>query len=76
MKLKKYLSISNLLYIGSTLFAVGVLLKVMIERYQLPPGACPIDDNRLLLYIAIMLIISVNLGTFVYKYCKDKLTQK
>lgn len=71
-QLKKYFTISNILHLGSMLFAIGVLLKVAVERYQLPAGACPVDNNRLLLYIALILVIGVYLGTYFYSYLKKK----
>ncbi|KUO60294.1 MAG: hypothetical protein APF84_04155 [Gracilibacter sp. BRH_c7a] len=72
MKLKEYLTISNLLYIGTMVFALGVIIKILIDRYQLPAGACPVDNSRTLLYIAITLLIGVNLGTSAYSYWKKK----
>lgn len=76
MKLKEYLTISNLLYIGTMVFALGVIIKILFDRYQLPAGACPVDNSRTLLYIAIVLLIGVNLGTSIYSYWKNKQTEK
>jgi len=76
MKFKEYLTISNLLYMGTMLFALGVISKVMVDRYQLPAGACPVDNSRTLLYFAIFLLIGVNLGTSVYDYWKKKKVEK
>lgn len=76
MKLKEYLTISNLLYVGTVLFALGVILKIVFDRYHLPAGVCPIDNSRTLLYIAIILLIGVNLGTSIYSYWKNKQTEK
>jgi len=75
MKIKKYLTISNLLYMGTLLFALGVILKTFLESSQLPPGACPVDNNRPLLYLSIILLIGVNLGTYGYEYWKKKKTE-
>lgn len=75
MKFKEYLTISNLLYIGTMIFALGVILKVIFDRYQLPPEVCPVDNSRTLLYIAIALLIVVNLGTSLYSYWKNKKTE-
>jgi hypothetical protein len=72
MKIKKHWKISTLLEIGSMIFALGVLAKVMLERLQLPAGACPVDNNRPLLYVAIILLIVVNLGTYLYGRWKKK----
>ena len=71
-KLKEQLNISNFMYILTVLFAIGVLFKTLYERYQLPEGVCPVDNNRPLIYTAIALLIGVNLGISAYSYWKKR----
>lgn len=71
-KLKEYLTVSNVLYYATMLFAIGVLIKTLYERFDLPAGVCPVDNNRLLIYTAIILLIGVNLATSAYSYWKKK----
>lgn len=72
MNVKKYLTPGNLLVYGSDLFAIVVLLKVLVDRYQLPPGVCPTDANRPLIYLAIAVLLVVNVGSWLYDYRKKK----
>lgn len=65
-KLKKRLTLSNLLYLFSILFAAGVMLKTYLDRKSLPPDVCPIDNNNILIYSAIIiLILTMILTTFL-----------
>ena len=49
--------------LGNITFAITILLSgyILISSYlarrSLPPGVCPIDNNRVLIYIAIGLAI-------------------
>ncbi len=70
--MKKKMTVSNLLYAVSMLFAVGVLLKNYYDQSQLPPGVCPIDNNRGLMTVSILLLIGVTIGTSIYDYKKKK----
>lgn len=71
-KFQRYLTAGNLLYIGSILFALGVLFKTFYERLRLPEGVCPIESNRPLLYAALIILIGVNLGIYLYGSWKKK----
>ena len=66
MKKHKRLSlISNILLgIGTALGALALYLSFSL-RASLPPGVCPIDNNRPLMYIAIaFLLVSFVLSIF------------
>ncbi len=59
MNHKKVLSlISNILfYLGAGLSALAIVLTITI-RASLPPGVCPIDNNRPLYFTAVAVLIS------------------
>ena len=60
-KMKKLFTINNVLYALSILFAFGVLMKTYLDRLKLPKGACPIDNNRSLLMLAIAVLVVVTI---------------
>lgn len=70
MKNHKLLSlISNILLgIGAALGALALYLSFSL-RASLPPGVCPIDNNRPLIYIAIAILI----GSFVLSIIADRI---
>jgi hypothetical protein len=70
MKKQKAMSlISNLLLgIGAVLSVLVITLSIT-TRASLPPGVCPIDNNRPLIYVAIA-ILAVS---FVLSLDADKL---
>ncbi len=70
MKIKKFFTLSNLLYTGSILFAFGVLLKTYIDRSAVPEGVCPLNNNRSLIVIAIVLLLLVTAVTSFMDYKK------
>lgn len=49
--------ISNYIFYAGVVVAVYGLYKSFISTRGLPPGACPIDDNRPKLYLAIGLLL-------------------
>ena len=72
MKDKKVFTLSNLIYTSSLIFAVGVLVKTYIDRSKVPPGVCPIDDNRGLMILAIGILGFATIVTSVIDYRKKK----
>lgn len=55
---KKLEKISNFIfYIGVAIAGYG-LYKSYIATRGLPPGACPIEDNRPKLYVALVFLLS------------------
>jgi NhaP-type Na+/H+ or K+/H+ antiporter len=73
MKKHRLLSlISNILLgAGAVLGAVALYLSFSL-RASLPPGVCPIDNNRPLIYIAI----AVLLGSFVLSVIADRMKKR
>lgn len=58
--MKKYLTLSNIIYGISMLYALAVVAKVYYDRSQLPPNVCPITNNNPWIYSAIgVLLVSV-----------------
>jgi len=52
-KLISYLSSG--LFIAGAATGIYALMEVYISRSRLPPGTCPVSENRVLLYIAMIL---------------------
>ncbi len=68
-KHKLYSLISNvLLGIGAALGALALYLSFSLKA-SLPPGVCPIDNSRPLIYIAIGIL----LVSFVFSVIADKM---
>ncbi|MCR2044118.1 hypothetical protein [Anaerosalibacter massiliensis] len=64
--------------IGNCIFYTGVLVaayglyQIYINRKGLPPGVCPVNENRTIMYLAIsMFIISLILYT-IYDFKEKK----
>lgn len=58
LRMKKHLHLlSNIIFYSAIAISVFALGKTYYERSQLPPGVCPVDDNRNLLTVGIVLII-------------------
>lgn len=60
--MKKYWTLSNAIYAFTILFALGVLLKIYIDRARLPEGVCPTAYNNQWIYLSIGLLV---IGTIV-----------
>jgi len=64
--------ISNILLgIGAVLGALSLYLSFSL-RASLPPGVCPIDNNRPLIYIAITAL----LASFVLSVIADRIKKR
>ncbi len=72
MKLKKWMTLSNLLFTGSVLFALLVLLKTFVDKSRVPEGVCPITNNRSLLIISLVVLIIVTVITAMIDYKTKK----
>ncbi|NLU35636.1 MAG: hypothetical protein GXX01_01250 [Clostridiales bacterium] len=53
MKRKPINIISNISFVITILLAGFVLVSNILARRSLPPGVCPVADNRPLIFIAI-----------------------
>lgn len=71
--LKKHLTLSNGIYAFSILFALGVLLKVYLDRYRLPEGVCPTAYNNQWIYLSIGLLILATIVTSIMDRRNKKL---
>ena len=65
---KKLGIISNISFIGAMVVALYALVSTYLVRRNLPPGVCPIDNNRPIMYIAIVLALL----SFVLSFVADK----
>ncbi|WP_052447316.1 hypothetical protein [Clostridium polynesiense] len=64
--------ISNyLLYIGMLIGAYGFYV-IYISRAGLPEGACPIEDNRPIMFVSIGFLIASLIFSFASDYYKKK----
>lgn len=59
--------------LSNFLFYLGVLLgiigyyQIYKGRIMLPPGACPVDNNRVLIIISILILISSIMTSIIYE---------
>ena len=75
MKLKKIVDVIYYIAIG---FSVIVISKNYYERWSLPEGACPVDNNYNLIVSAIViLVISFIASTYIdQRVKKEKATEE
>lgn len=71
--MKKYLTLSNGIYGVTILFALGVLLKITIDKARLPAGVCPTAYNNDLIVFSISLLV---VGTIVTSLLDRKAKKK
>jgi uncharacterized BrkB/YihY/UPF0761 family membrane protein len=55
MSRKTFSILSNIIFVLALVLGVYVLVSTYLARRALPPGVCPIDNNRTLIYISISL---------------------
>lgn len=64
--------ISNILFgLGSAL-GIAVLIKTYIDSADLPPGVCPLDQNRGLTYAALIVLGA----SLVFSFVTDFLSRR
>lgn len=68
----KKISVINVLYIVSVVYAIGIFVKIYYDRSKLPAGVCPIDNNNLLIYSSIVLLVVTSIITGVVDYRNKK----
>lgn len=59
---------SNRAFILALITAVYAFVQIYLSRRGLPPGVCPIDENRLPVYIAI----AFALASLVLSFLSDR----
>lgn len=64
--------ISNYIFYIGLVVAVYGLYKSFISTRGLPPGACPIENNRPKLYLAIILLLL----SYIMSYINDRQKKK
>ena len=57
--------ISNYIFYAGVIVAVYGLYKSFISTRGLPPGACPIEDNRPKIYLALVLLLASVIISFI-----------
>ncbi len=74
MKNKIVSLISNLSFIGGMGIGLYALISIFIQNYNLPNGACPIDNNRSLLYLSAVLCVISFITSFFDSKAKSSKT--
>ncbi|GAA0068640.1 hypothetical protein UT300003_01630 [Clostridium sardiniense] len=69
MKLSK---ISNYIMNIAIVVSIYAGYKVFQSHRNLPPGTCPVDDNRPLLYVSIAVLILSIILSFISDKIEDK----
>jgi len=70
-KYKKLSIVANLLLIGSIILGSYALFNTYKVQKDLPPGVCPIENNRPLLYTAIVIcLLSLAMSFYADRYAK------
>lgn len=65
MSRKLFRIISNLTFISAIGLSIYLLVKRIVTVRSLPPGTCPVNENPMLYYIAIaLLLLSIILSFF------------
>ena len=62
---KRVNKISDYLMYSGVIVGVYGLYKVIVSRIGLPEGVCPITDNRGVLYLGMILLISSVILSFI-----------
>ena len=57
--------VSNILFGLGAALAVAALVKSYIDGASLPPGVCPLDQNRWLTYTALGVLAASLIFTFI-----------
>ncbi|NMA85710.1 MAG: hypothetical protein GX968_00110 [Tissierellia bacterium] len=57
--------ISNYIFYTGVIVAVYGLYKSFISTRGLPPGVCPIEDNRPKIYLALVLLLASVIISFI-----------
>ncbi len=70
--MKKLMNLSNIIFIAAICTFVYGLYKIYTIRQVLPPGVCPVDSNRPILFIGIFLMLL----SILISYFEDKLQNK
>lgn len=69
---KKLIKLSNILFTVAIIISLYGFYKIYEVRKHLPVGACPIEDNRPILYLGIFFMIS----SIIVSYIEDKSIKK
>lgn len=73
MSNKKWKIVNNSLFAAAIAVTLWAGIKFLISYINLPAGACPIDDNRPLMYTAIgFLIVYLIISTIIDRLLAKK----
>lgn len=67
-KLKTIKLINNIFFYAAVAFSGYVLLTTYIVRSKLPAGVCPINNNQMLFYISIGILLISFFASIVIDY--------
>ncbi|MCF0149282.1 MAG: hypothetical protein HUJ77_12905 [Clostridium sp.] len=70
--MKKLMNFSNIIFIAAICTFIYGLYKIYAIRRVLPPGVCPIDSNRPILFIGVFLMLI----SILISYFEDKQKSK
>jgi preprotein translocase subunit SecG len=71
--LRRLISIlCNVFFAATLVLSSYILINTLLIRQSLPPGACPIEDNRTLIIITIILASAVFILSFFERDKKGK----
>ncbi len=66
MDIKKIKRISDLMYYATIIFAIIVIGKNYYDRWKLPEGVCPVNNNYgMIIFSIVLLIVSFVTTTFI-----------
>lgn len=68
---KKLKAIENIIFIAGIALGLYALVTTYFINKNLPPGVCPVDNNRNLIYISIGLLIT----SLIFPYIVNKVVQ-
>jgi len=76
MKLKKVKRISDIIYIITILYAVGIVGKNYYDQSILPEGVCSLNNNYEYIVVAIGLLVVTFIITSIIDYKLKKQAEK
>ncbi len=69
---KAYKIINNIIYVIFIMTTLYAFIDIYLVKGKLPAGACPVENNRFLLYLAI----SLGVVSIVFSFLKKWLISK
>lgn len=76
MNIKKVKRVSDIIYIVTILYAIGVVAKNYYDQSVLPEGVCPVNNNYEYIVVAIGLLVTTFVVTSIIDYKFKKQSEK